>query len=213
MNRFVVIASFVLVAVLLGAYFLRDDSIEIRNFPPKGSKVVAFGDSLVYGVGAETGGGFVTMLSERLGVEIVNLGRGGDTTKLGLNRIAEVQNMKPDIVLVLLGGNDAIRRVDEDVVFQNLEQIVTTLQNDGAVVVLLGIKGGLFGDDYARDFRKLAKERGTPHVSDVLDGLFSNTKYMSDFIHPNELGYTDIADRVEPILRHLLDNVQQEISF
>jgi lysophospholipase L1-like esterase len=82
--------------------------------------------------------------------------------------------------------------------------MVRKLQSHGAVVILLGIRGGIFADPYDPLFRKLAKTRGTLYVPDVLSGLIGNTKYMSDAVHPNNLGYDIIASRIYPELKKVL---------
>jgi lysophospholipase L1-like esterase len=189
------------ILVLAGFFVLRPERpVEIDRT----KKVVAFGDSLVFGVGSQKGGGFVSVLSERLGVEIINKGISGNTTEDGLSRIDEIFALEPDVVVLLLGGNDALRRIPEAQTFANLKNIIIQLKAKNIQVLLLGVRGGLLGDSFKDNFKTLSKETGTPLVSDVLDGLFGDSRYMSDGIHPNDLGYGKIADRVEPELRKLL---------
>jgi len=204
-NTRIVLAVAVLV-LLVGVWLSRGDSeYTIVNYPSSGETVVAFGDSLVYGVGADTEGGFVTMLSGRIGEPIVNLGRGGDTTELGLQRINDVLNLNPKVVIVLLGGNDYLSRKPREGVFKNLRTIVTTIQEDGAVVLLLGVRGGLLYDSYDNEYKDLARELGAAHVPNILDGLIGNSEFMDDAIHPSELGYEMIAERVFPVLNSLIN--------
>jgi lysophospholipase L1-like esterase len=165
---------------------------------------VAFGDSLVKGVGSTEGHDFVYQLSQRIGRPIVNLGVAGDTTADGLKRLDRVFTYDPKVVIVLLGGNDFLKRVPEKEMFANLDRIVTAIQAHGAAVLLLGIRGGLFYDEYAGDFKAFARNHGTAFVPNVLDGLLGNTALMSDQVHPNDAGYTKVADKVEPVLRDLL---------
>jgi len=204
-------AIFVIAVVVISGVFLfttREKEFnpnKVTNYPPSGDTIVAFGDSLVFGVGAKKDGGFVTLLSENLGVEIVNLGRGGDTTAQGLARMNEVTTLKPDIVLLLLGGNDYFYRVPRGEIFSNLEKMIIQLHKQGSIVILLGIRGGLLGDSFEDDFRKLARKQNTAHVSNILEGLLGNSEFMSDAIHPNDIGYKIIADRIEPILQRLIE--------
>jgi len=180
------------------------NSEDVTNYPPKGNTIIAFGDSLVVGVGAVKEGGFVTLLSEELGITIENLGRGGDTTTGGLDRLDEVLARDPDIVLLLLGGNDFLDRVPKEVVFSNLNKIVTKLHESGVIVVLLGVRGGILGDGYEDDFSQLARKQKTAYVPNVLEGLIGSSEFMDDAIHPNDKGYEKIAERVLPILQALL---------
>lgn len=176
----------------------------IKNYPPKSRTIVAFGDSLIKGVGASEDGGFVTLLSEEIGWPIVNLGVPGNTSKQGLDRIHEVLQEDPGIVLVLFGGNDYLHSVPLEETFKNLEAIVEKIQHKGAVVILLGIQGGILEDPFESHFRALARKKGTLYIPNVLGGLIGNAEYMSDEIHPNDKGQRIIADKIFPALERLL---------
>ncbi len=107
-------------------------------------------------------------------------------------------------MLLLLGGNDYLRRVPPAQTFANMGKIIADLQSRGAVVLLLGIRGGLLQDNFAAEFETLAKKYHTAYVSDVLDGLLGNQALMSDEVHPNDAGYAAIAARVAPELKRLI---------
>ncbi len=176
----------------------------IKNYPPQKRGIVAFGDSLVKGIGASEDGGFVTLLSEEIGWPIVNLGVPGNTSKQGLDRISDVLKYDPGIVMVLFGGNDYLHSVPLEETFKNLETIVDKIQNKGAVVILLGIQGGILDDPFEPHFRTLARKKGALYVPNVLDGLIGNADYMSDEIHPNDRGQRVIADKIYPVLDRVL---------
>jgi len=176
----------------------------IANYPPKNQIIVAFGDSLVEGVGSTAGNDFVSLLAKKLGVAIVNKGRSGDTTADGLARVDEVIAENPGIVIVLFGGNDALRRIPKTETFANLSMIIERLQAKGAMVVLLGVRGGILGDGYAGDFEALAKKYHTAYVSNILAGLITDQRLMSDGIHPNDQGYAVVADRVMSVLKKVI---------
>lgn len=185
-------------------YFVFRNDISITNYPPKNQKVVAFGDSLVEGVGSTAGNDFVSLVGKKLGIEIVNNGKSGDTTAQGLARIDEVLAEEPGVVLLLLGGNDVLRRVPKVTTFQNLSVIVERLQIAGALVVILGVRGGILGDGYEEDYHDLAIKYHTGYVSNVLDGLITKPEFMYDGIHPNDQGYAIVAERVAEVLQSLL---------
>lgn len=201
MTVVVILISLALVTI----FFIRGEKTTITNYPSRGVDIIVFGDSLVEGVGATEGNDFVSLLSRQVGRPIVNLGRSGDTTAMGLARLATLDHYKPKVVLVLLGGNDYLRKVPSDETFANLGKIIEGIQSRGAVVLLLGIRGGIFGDRFEEEFQLLANTHGAAYVPDVLDGLFGNAKYMSDPIHPNDIGYAKIAERIYPELRDLLN--------
>lgn len=173
--------------------------------PTAGTSVIAFGDSLVAGRGARSGRDFVSVLSQRLGVPIINAGHSGDTTRSALARLdSDVLSRDPRVAIVLLGGNDFLRRVPVEETFDNLTTIVEDIRSRGAAVVLVGVSVGMFSDPYAVRYESLAQQTAAALVPDILGGIFGRSNLMSDAIHPNEQGYQIIADRVEPILRDLL---------
>jgi acyl-CoA thioesterase I len=166
--------------------------------------VIAFGDSLVVGFGATKDKDFVTLLSQKIGQPIVNLGVNGDTTQKGIERLKELDRYNPKVVILLLGGNDALQRVPPEETFANLRTIIADIQKRGAVVLVLGVRGGLINNTFDDEFQKLAEETGSAFVPDVLDGLFGQKQFMADGIHPNDAGNAIIADRVYPELTKVL---------
>lgn len=198
-KKWFIIFSPVFIAIL---FFFFGRNAEIKNYPSNGTDIVAFGDSLIAGVGATSeNSNFVSILSRRIGKPIVNLGVSGNTTIDGLARINELDKYNPKVVILLLGGNDYLKKVPIDTTFSNLERIIRNIQNRGAVVVLLGVRGGLINDKFDEKFEDLSKETQTAFVSNVLDGLLTRDEFMSDAIHPNDVGYAKIATRVYPVLQ------------
>lgn len=191
-----------LLAVAVGLFLLLRPA-HIANYPSQGTDIIAFGDSLVFGTGSK-GGGFVSLLSQNLNTPIINLGVPGDTTADGLARLSQLDAYHPKVVLLLLGGNDYLKRVPPEQTFANLGKIIQNIESRGAIVLLLGVRGGILRDNFAGQYQALAKKYHTAHVSDVLDGLLGNQEYMYDEVHPNDLGYARIAARIEPVLKSLL---------
>jgi acyl-CoA thioesterase-1 len=188
----------------MAGIFLLSNNDPIRNTPPKNQTIVALGDSLISGVGSTEGNDLVSVLSREIDREIINLGVSGDTTEQGLARIDQVRRYDPGIVIILLGGNDFLRRVPIDETRQNLATIIETLQSDGAAILLLGVRGGLLTDSYDDMYQDLADTYETGYVDDVLGGLITNAEFMSDAIHPNDEGYEIISGRVMQKLRQML---------
>lgn len=179
----------------------------VTNIPTKEGPIVAFGDSLVEGVGTTPGNTFVDVLSRRIGEPILNMGVSGDTTDDGVKRLQAVLDEKPRIVLLLLGGNDALKRVPSENTFQNIRTIVSELQNGGVVVVLIAPPGGIsYATTYEKEFENIAQEYGVSYVPNILKGLLGKNEYMADIIHPNDAGHVIMADKIEPVLQMLLEN-------
>jgi len=199
----IIIAAIIAIAIAIIVIFSKDETIVDR--PEQGSTIVAFGDSLVTGYGLATPDtGFVSLLSKRLGVEIINAGENGDTTATGLARVNDIVRHDPKMVIVLLGGNDALRRVPVEQTFSNLGKIIDSIHAQGAAVILVGVKGSLFGDKYDDEFKNLAREKQVNFVPNILSGLFGHPDLMTDQIHPNAAGHVIMADRIELVLVKLL---------
>ncbi len=198
-KKFLYFAGAILVVAILFFFFGRGSNI--KNYPSNGTDIIAFGDSLVAGVGATNDGtNLVSVLSRRIGKPIINLGVSGNTTSDGLARLNELDKYNPKVVIVLLGGNDYLQKVPIDTTFANLEKIIINIQSRGAVVVLLGVRGGIISDKFDERFEELAEKTDSAFVSNVLDGLITKNEYMADAIHPNDTGYTKIATKVYPLL-------------
>ena len=155
-------------------------------------------------MGSTAGKDFVSDLSSKIGKPIINLGISGETSRQGLLRIDKVTREDPGTVIILFGGNDYLKKVPQDETFKNLRQIISEFQSRGSMVVLLGIRGGMLTDKFYSSFKKLADEMGVIYAPDVLSGLITNSKYMSDPVHPNDLGYEKISERVYATMKDYL---------
>ena len=172
-----------------------------------GETVVAFGDSLVAGLGATAGQDFVSELSRRVGVPIVNAGRSGDTTGSALERLdQDVLSLNPRVVIVLLGGNDFLRGVPKEETFRNLATILGKIREQGSAVILVAVSVGVFSDPHGERYEELARQARAGLVPDILDDIRGRQDRMADPIHPNDAGYRIIADRIEPALRDLVSS-------
>jgi acyl-CoA thioesterase I len=177
--------------------------------------IVAFGDSLTAGLGVTLEDSYPARLQAKLRAEgydyrVVNAGASGDTTAGGLRRVDWALKNKPDIVIVALGANDALRAQDLASVRNNLDGIVTRFQKAGAKVLLAGMEvPPNYGARYAGDFRKLyvevAHKRGVAFMPFLLDGVAGHPALnQPDGIHPTAEGYGIIVDRLWPYLQPLL---------
>lgn len=201
--RHLLVAVVIVLAGLVGWLVVATGPAPAR--PTSGERIIAFGDSLVQGVGASPGRDIVSVLSRRLGVPIVNAGRSGDTTGAALTRLdSSVLSRNPRIVIVLLGGNDMLRRVPRATTFANLDAIVSRIRARGAAVILVSVELGFGTGADGRAYEELASRTSSALVRDILDGIFGRQALMSDGIHPNDRGYEMMADRIEPALKDLI---------
>lgn len=195
----------VVVLIGLGWFFAFRSERAYTNFPPsRGGNWVAFGDSLTSGQGASEGNDYPALLGKRLGVSIHNFGSPGATSSDALSKLGEVLNAHPKVVLLCFGGNDTLNGVSHSQTFQNLSEIIDTLHDGGAFVVLIGIRTASLRDKYRSEFKELAREKQVLYVPNILQGVLGDPRLMSDYVHPNDQGYAAIAARLEEILLPLL---------
>jgi len=184
---------------------------DIRNLASRGENIICFGDSLTEGVGAENGEGYPSLVARNLHHPVINAGRRGDASADGLSRLQQdVLARNPRLVIVLFGGNDFFRRVPLEQTRRNIEEIVRRIQEHGAMVALVGLRLGLFTDEYGPVFKEIAKKHGALFVGDVLRGILSDPKLRSDTIHPNGAGYRLVAERILKEIKPLLEEADRQ---
>jgi acyl-CoA thioesterase-1 len=177
--------------------------------------IVAFGDSLTAGYGVAPDEAYPALLAARLRAEgfphrVVNAGVSGDTTAGGLRRVDWALRLRPEIVLLELGANDALRGHDLTRVRSNLEAMITRFEAGGAKVLLLGMRlppnyGGRYAGEFARIYEDVARQRKLALMPFFLDGVGAVAALnQPDGIHPTAEGYRIIVDRLWPHLRPLL---------
>lgn len=196
----------ILIFVMIGSVtFFAVQSRSHVAMPQNGTTIVAFGDSLVEGVGAESGGDFPSQLEKVIGEPIVNAGRAGHTTADALARLdSDVLDQDPKIVIVLIGGNDALRNMSPQETFSNIESIVSRIRSTGSSVILIGVRGGIHNTEYKRRFKEIARAYETAYIPDVHDGIFRDEELMADSVHPNTAGYAVITKRLTPVVEVML---------
>jgi lysophospholipase L1-like esterase len=191
--RKIAIFSAALLVVFLGYRFFVH-APAVRDVRLSGENIICFGDSLTSGFGAAPGMDYPSQLSKLIGKPLINAGRPGDTTVSALARLdRDVLSRSPRIVLITLGGNDLMRGVDRPQAFRNLKTIVTSIQAQGALVIIGGVDAPIWGRGFEEGYRQVSKETGAVLIPDVLKGIMGNPRLMHDAIHPNDSGYAVMA--------------------
>lgn len=206
-NKLISIIGVLIIVVLLFSFSGSDQKVP-TNLPLKSSgPIIAFGDSLVEGVGSRDPlGGFVSVLENRLGVEIINAGVSGNTTRDGINRLQDdILSKNPKLVIISLGGNDYLKRLPKEETISNLNQIVSRIHESGSAVILLGVKTGVLGDASKEVFEDVKKNQNPIYIENILGGIMFNDELMADAIHPNDAGYVLFAEKIIPILNQILN--------
>ncbi len=181
--------------------------------------LLVVGDSLSAEYGLRRGSGWVALMEQRLqqqgtAIRVVNASVSGDTTSGGRSRLpALLKQHQPAVVIVELGGNDALRGLPLDMTRANLAEMVKASLATGARVLLLGMEmPPNYGSRYAADFRQLFADVARQHktalvpffLKGVADGPDALALFQADRIHPNEQAQPRMLDNVWPALRPLL---------
>lgn len=178
--------------------------------------LLVFGDSLSAAYGLSVQQGWVHLLGERiagmrLGWRVVNASVSGETTAGGLRRLpADLARHKPDLVLIELGANDALRGQPVNGMRSNLEAMVRLCRDANAQPVLVGIMiPPNYGIDYAAEFSNaysaVAKRDKAPLVPFLLRGLAERRDYFqADQVHPTAAAQPIMLDNVWPVIEPLL---------
>ncbi len=181
------------------------------------ARVLVLGDSLTAGFGLPVTESLPSQLEavlkgQGLDVVILNGGVSGDTTAGGLSRVDWALADNPGYALVALGANDALRGLDTEKAFQNLDAIIGKLKAKGIKVMILGMMappnlGRDYGERFAAIFPKLAEKYRVPLYPFLLDGVAADPKLnQRDGIHPNAEGVRIIVARLAPLVKRLLES-------
>jgi acyl-CoA thioesterase-1 len=202
-----------LVAVLALLLYLAAPAVHAQTEPVK---LAILGDSLAAGYGLAPAQAFPARLQAALkekgrNVTVINHGVSGDTTAGGVERLDWMLGDRPDIVLVELGGNDALRALDPAATERNLDTIVKKLKEAGVTVWLAGMLAPRnFGPEYAKSFdavfKKIADKYEVPFYAFFLDGVAQDPALnQPDGIHPNARGVDVVVERIIPFVIKNLD--------
>lgn len=172
-------------------------------------RVVALGDSLTAGYGLAADQAYPSLLQTRLqaaglAAEVVNAGVSGDTSAGGLRRVDWALSGDVHVLIVALGGNDALRGLPVDDLEKNLAAIVDRAQARGIAVVLAGMEappnlGPLYTRGFRKVYRTIADRYDVPLLPFLLDGVAGQAGFnQGDGIHPNAAGTVKVADNLWP---------------
>jgi len=166
------------------------------------SVVLAFGDSLTAGTGAEPAQSYPTRLAARLGCRVINAGEAGELSDQGLARLPGLLAAhRPQLVILCHGGNDLLARREPAAIRSNLEAMIRLIREQGAEVIMIGVpKPGLILRSHPL-YREVADRHRVPFEGKILARILSSRSLKSDYIHPNAEGYRRMAESIEQLIR------------
>ncbi|WP_045223562.1 arylesterase [Methyloterricola oryzae] len=185
------------VCLLLGC----SSSPKLTPVPPDGV-ILAFGDSLTHGTGAGDGESYPEVLQGLIGRTVVNAGIPGETTAEGLARLPGVlDETTPRLMILCLGGNDFLRRLDEKQAADNLRAMVALARSRGVEVVLMAVPRFGLTLSPPELYAQMAEELKLPLESGIMRSVVMNSAMKSDEVHPNAAGYKAVAEALAELLR------------
>ena len=163
--------------------------------------VLAFGDSLTSGKGADATQAYPARLQALISRPVINAGVPGEISRDGLRRLpALLKQHRPGLVIICHGGNDILRRFDLQQTRDNIQQMIELSRTHGAQVVLVGVpEYGLFLSS-AEFYADLATTNQLPIENSVISDVLGQAALKADRVHPNADGYAVIAERLAALL-------------
>jgi acyl-CoA thioesterase I len=184
-------------------------------------RIIMFGDSLTAGLGLLSDNAYPALLQRKFleegyaNVEVVNASISGDTSAGGANRIEGSLEPGTRILVLALGGNDALRGLTPQQTYDNLAAIIDAALAKNVRVMLAGMEAPTnLGEDYRTAFRatflRLARDyrANVTYVPFLLEGVAGNPALnQTDGIHPNKEGARVVADNLYPKLKIMVDSL------
>ena len=197
---------FVQISALLAAALTACSKTAPHAALPEGSTILALGDSLTAGYGADATAAYPAVLAGLTGWQIINGGVSGNTSAQALARLPALMRRQPQLVLVSIGGNDFLRKVPEADTRSNIRQIVQQIKAAGVPAVLVAVPyfttGALFGRLREHPiYEELAAELNVALLKGAWAEVLGDKKLKSDQIHANAQGYRVFAENMWAFLK------------
>ena len=171
-------------------------------------RILAFGDSLFAGYGLEEQQGYPEQLEDAMrgrgiNARVIDAGVSGDTSAAGRQRLAftlDAQKVKPDLVILELGGNDMLRGIQPEQTRANFEAMLEELRGREIPVLLMGMRSPPnYGEEYQQQFDslygELAREYDVALVPFWLESIYEDQSlFLDDRIHPTAEGITELVE-------------------
>lgn len=169
---------------------------------PQNGTILAFGDSLTIGKGVNITDSYPSALEELSGRKVINAGIIGEETSEGLLRLKKIlTEIKPDLVILLEGGNDILRDKDSTLIKENLSKMIELTQDNKIPVVLVGVPDKTLVADSAIIYKELSEKYNLILEESIIKTLLINPEYKYDDHHFNKKGYRLLAESIYKVLK------------
>jgi len=178
------------------------DSQQQLAWLPDDAVILAFGNSLTYGTGANKNESYPVILEKIINRKVVNAGVPGELSMQGLKRLPKILDKhQPKLLILCHGGNDILRRENLAEAEANIRQMISLAESRNIPVVLLGVpKFGLFLSS-AKLYASIAENTDVLFIENLLPDILSDASMKSDSVHPNNIGYRKMASTLADTLR------------
>ena len=163
--------------------------------------ILAFGDSLTYGTGTSRENAYPAVLETLINRKVINAGVPGELTREGLARLPRLLGKhEPELLILCHGGNDILRKLDLEKTRQNIQQMIDLAREQQIQVILIGVpEFGVFLDP-PPFYQQIAEDNKLPILNEALSDILSSTQLKSDHVHPNAMGYQQLAEAIKKLL-------------
>ncbi|MGH8692472.1 MAG: arylesterase [Burkholderiales bacterium] len=174
---------------------------KLERLPPD-AVVLAFGDSLTFGTGANEDESYPAQLEKLIGRRVVRAGVPGEVTAQALARLpGALDEHAPRLLLLCIGGNDFLRRLGSEQAERNVRQMVQLARSRGVAVLLIGTPEPGITVSPPAFYAGIAKEFRLPYEEGIIGQVLKDRTLKADPIHPNARGYRVIAERLAEQLK------------
>ena len=185
--------------------------ISLNTLAAKQITIMLYGDSLMAGYGLNQNENLSSALTTKFNLKetavlIINASVSGNTTSNGLARLDWSLGESPNIVILCLGANDMLRGIDPKYTKENLNTMISKINESGSKVILAGMRspksmGGIYQQRFDQIYREIAEEHDLTFMPFLLEGIALEKKYLqNDYKHPNALGIQVMAHNLYPYI-------------
>lgn len=159
--------------------------------------ILAFGDSLTFGYGAPSNKSYPAVLESISGFRVINAGINGELSNEGLNRLTLLLDThQPQLLLLCHGANDMLQKRNLETMKSNLEAMIILAKERNIDVLLVAVPNTNILLTPLKQYQEVADAMQVPLENELMSDILGQPSLHSDLIHPNEMGYQRMAEKI-----------------